>query len=63
MNKYYSIADVAVLLESHPVKVNTIVLIEDTNSICYEIFSILSKKPNMIGLKGTKALTSEFVSS
>lgn len=50
-----------VLLESHLVKINLIVVIEDTNSISYEIFTNLKEKPNVLGIKGAETITNELV--
>lgn len=46
-------SDVGVLIESHQVKVNLIAVIEETDSVAYEIFCLLKRKPSVLGLKGT----------
>lgn len=57
----FTLVDIGVLLESHQVKVRQIVVIEDTNSLTYEIFTVLKEKFNVIGLKGAVHITSDFV--
>ncbi|KAL4435276.1 hypothetical protein ABPG74_017368 [Tetrahymena malaccensis] len=53
--------DVGVLLESNQVKINLIVVIEDTNSISYEIFTNLKEKPNVLGIKGAEIITNDLL--